>query len=494
MKSEPNIKTLMYVITAAHILTWVVLPSLFEGSLRIDAAEGMTGGPEWQLSYAKHPPLSEWLTSLAWYTGPVRYSALYLISQLFAAGSVFLISRWVLSVFGAVPGLVALCAGLASPFATYTPIQFNHNIAVMPFWALAIITSWSAFNTNKIISWFLFGLVVGFGAWAKYSIFQIVLPIGIVFFAIPEWRRHIFSVGPWVAVLTTLAIIAPHVFDVFSKSASTIRYAINSTYLLPREVAGFSFNMFLNCSILTLFIAIPFVICSGGRAFLKVFRGAFNPSTKSARDLFLTVVTFGPMVVLMASPVFGVRPRPLWITPLFIPLIVWFANLLSKIESVKSHRALIAAGISAAMLVTGYLSTILIPIQNDKPQYSNIDHRRLVKGAQEYWRLNGTGRIFYIVQTERQAAMHAAGSIAFDLPYRVHVFEQAKTKLSPWIRPNDVTRRGVLVIGSPDIPEDFRVNGMPVVKKSTYQLPTVRGRSRAPITFGVVEAQVFNDK
>ena len=163
MKSDPNIKTQMYVITAAHMLLWVMLPSVLEGSLRIDVAEGMTGGPEWQLSYPKHPPLSEWLTALAWYAGPVRYSALYLISQLFAAGSVFLISRWVLSVFGAVPALVALCAGLASPFATYAPIQFNHNIAVMPFWALAIITSWQAFNTNKIFFWFLFGLVVGFG-------------------------------------------------------------------------------------------------------------------------------------------------------------------------------------------------------------------------------------------------------------------------------------------------------------------------------------------
>jgi hypothetical protein len=55
-------------------ITWVLLPLMFEGSIRLDVAEGVVGGPEWQLSYLRHPPLSTWLTGLASMTGPWRYA------------------------------------------------------------------------------------------------------------------------------------------------------------------------------------------------------------------------------------------------------------------------------------------------------------------------------------------------------------------------------------------------------------------------------------
>ena len=491
LKTKSLISKLLYLIPAAHILIWVVLPSMLEGSLRLDAAEGMTGGPEWQLSYPKHPPFSEWLIALAWYTGPIRYSALYLISQLLAAGSIFLIARWLLSIFGAVPALIALCAGLASPFTTYIPVQLNHNIGVMPFWALVIITAWNAFNTNKIFSWLLFGVSVGLGLWAKYSIFHLVAALGVVFFSIPKWRQQIFGAGPWIAALTAIVIIAPHGYDVLVKGSSTFNHAINHVYLTPREVFGFTFNMLLNSTILFLFTSVPFVLCVGFRSFSKALIESIHPDTASPRDWFLFAATFGPIVLLVASPFLGIRPRPLWITPLIIPLVIYFANILSRIENVKIHRALVATGVFSSLLIFGYISTIIVPIQNEKPQYSNLDHRKILRDAQEYWRINGSGRIVYIVQTQRQRAMHTAGSIAFDLPYKVHVFDQASVKMSPWIRPNDVTRRGALVIGSPDIPDDFTVNAMPVVKKATYQAPTIRGRSRLPVTFGVIEAQII---
>ncbi len=53
-------------------LVWVLLPLIFEGSIRLDVAEGVIGGPEWQLSYFRHPPLSTWLTGLASMTGSAR--------------------------------------------------------------------------------------------------------------------------------------------------------------------------------------------------------------------------------------------------------------------------------------------------------------------------------------------------------------------------------------------------------------------------------------
>ena len=54
--------------------------------------------------------------------------------------------------------------GLASPFTTYVPIQVSHNIGLMPFWMLALLTAWSAFEQGGVMAWALFGLAVGLGA------------------------------------------------------------------------------------------------------------------------------------------------------------------------------------------------------------------------------------------------------------------------------------------------------------------------------------------
>ena len=161
--SETFLRKLLLLVPAIHVLVWILLPLCFEGSLRLDAAEGMTGGPEWQLSYPKHPPFSEWLTAIAWYAGPFRYFALYLITQSLAVGAVVIISRWVLKHFDAATALLVLAAGLASPFATYIPIQLNHNIGIIPFWALTLVSAWAAFNTDRILIWAAFGISVGLG-------------------------------------------------------------------------------------------------------------------------------------------------------------------------------------------------------------------------------------------------------------------------------------------------------------------------------------------
>src|SRR5260370_22765211 len=49
------------VFLALHFLVWTALPALLYPNLPLDLIEALTYGREWQLGYAKLPPLPWWL-------------------------------------------------------------------------------------------------------------------------------------------------------------------------------------------------------------------------------------------------------------------------------------------------------------------------------------------------------------------------------------------------------------------------------------------------
>ncbi len=85
--SRPQFALIAVALIAAQALLWIGAALLFAGSVRLDVAEGAVEGPEWRLSYPKHPPFSLWPVGLASSLGPYRYLAVYAIGFGMACGA-----------------------------------------------------------------------------------------------------------------------------------------------------------------------------------------------------------------------------------------------------------------------------------------------------------------------------------------------------------------------------------------------------------------------
>ena len=94
-----------FALVAAQICAWTALGALFEGSIDADVAEGVVDGPEWRLSYLRHPPLSSWLSGVASTTGPWRYFVLFGIALAFGCGAFALVSLFIRRVDGRTAGV-----------------------------------------------------------------------------------------------------------------------------------------------------------------------------------------------------------------------------------------------------------------------------------------------------------------------------------------------------------------------------------------------------
>jgi hypothetical protein len=477
-------------ILILHACFWISLALLMEGSIRLDVAEGIIGGPEWQISYLRHPPFSTWLTGLTWRFGSLRYFALFALGQILMLSGLVVIVRLLRKTDNEQGIWPVALAFLLLPFATYIPFQVNHNLGVTPFWALTLLVAWFAFEHGLKRHWVLFGLVVGLGVWAKYAIFHLVAPLGILFLCVPSWRAQLRTSGPWLATLVGLAIILPHLTDSLTKGASTISFALRAEGgSLPKRLAymgEFAIDALLY-NLLMLAIVCLLLGWSNVRAGVRRF---IDNLPISRFDLFVAIAALGPIVLIMIFAPLGIRPRLLWLTPISMSFVLLWGRIANLAPQPLSLRKLNLWAPATLCLGLIYVIVRLVaPLTSNPPMYPDIDGPGMALMAQEKWNQSQPGPIPYIVSFGNQRGRQAAGSIAFDLPYRVKVLENNSTLDSPWINLEDVKRRGALVISTREIAPDELVAGQAIIAIERRQRP-LRGGLKDPIglIMGIVPA------
>jgi len=468
---------------------WVAMASLLEGSIRLDVAEGVVDGPHWRLSYLRHPPFSSWLTGLATHAGAFRYAAVYAIGLALSCGAFAIVALFMRRRAGDLAGQVALWAGLASPYATYVPLQVNHNIGVMPFWALVLATAWSAFAKRRLTDWALLGAAVGLGLWAKYAILHLMAPLALYYLIAPDWRRRILAPGPWLALATALIIVAPHLADVLANGATTLQFA-SRTEAAPLLARGRWIGEFaLDCALPQ--VAMAFLaVAAGGRG---VMRAAWRPFSDflhaPSLQRYLAIAAFGPVALVSCAALLGVRPHYLWLTPFTLSFAAYWAFAAAQGDRERRSRAWRVFAALSLFAIAAYVGVREgAPVFARRANYVEMDGPALARLAQSYWSERHQGRIPFLVSLGLQHSFQAAGSIAFDLPYRVETLEEGEPRNSPWFDVDALRREGALVVSTAPIARGTEILGATLVHVESFDRPMMRGARSEPIYFGELPA------
>ena len=333
-------------------------------------------GREWLLAYPKHPPLSMWLVDLASRLGSARYLAIYLLGQgLALAGLVA--ATFVLQDEAPAARVLAILIGLATPFMTYMTIQVNHNIGVLPFWGLALAAGYFSFTRGRITHWLLFGGAVGLGMLAKYSILHLAIPLTLLFFAVPEWRRLLATPGPWLAGALAAAIVAPHVVALM-QVPNPLGHALRTFSAGPLSHFAMCLGFLLNAALMLALMGIVAAGAVGFRPLLHQVARSFAGSGRNRLALYLHVALFGPIALIaLAALLFGVRPRFHWLAPIALSSAVWWADKAKAVDEGLLHRPLAIAGALGALLAGSYVAVrLLAPFVAAAPSISRLRRPR----------------------------------------------------------------------------------------------------------------------
>jgi len=472
-------------------IVWIGLPLLLNGSILRDVAEGVADGPNWQLSYLRHPPLSSWLSGIASTLGPFRYATIYTFGWLLASGAFLLLGLFLARNDKPEAGLVALLAGFASPFATYIPLNLNHNITVIFFWSLSFGVAWRAFTRGGLGDWLSFGAAVGAGLWAKYALLHLILPLVILFWLVPEWRRQVAKPGPWLAILVCLAIIAPHLADVVSKGATTLQYAVKAT---PVPLGGRAIRLIvfvLNCAQAQIGMALIAMAFGGGAVLGKAWRQIRDWRAASRFEQFLGVAAFGPVAIVLFATVLGAEPQFLWQTPFSIGFAAFWGHAAANAGTAQHTRRLfqVFAAFACLFVITFTGMRELTPLVTRHPHNQDMNGPALAALAQHYWAERHAGPIPFMVSLNHPQGFQAAESIAFDLPYRVETLIEGDPTNSPWLDLTPLKRNGALVVMTAPPPAGTAILGVPIENIETFARPMLRSAYPPPILFGELRGQ-----
>ena len=333
----------------------------------------------------------------------------------------------------------------------------------LPFWALTGLFFWRAIVRQRNTDWMLAGLFLAGAFWSKYAAFALAATLGLILLLDPFARRAWRTPGPYVMAAVFAIVIAPNVWWLVNNDFMPFHYVDDRAagaarwyqYLLfPLRWTGGQLAYLLPALILLALLYWP-------RRPVKAETAgdgtAFNRS-------YVAALALGPFAVTtIVAAVLGRQPLAMWGYPLwsFLPLAVlmlWPPAL----EPAQLRRF---AGAALAVLIAfpvGFaVAELGEPLLRDRHKATQFPGRLLAETITRQWREKtgtpltyvGGARVIVAARGGPREALgagqFAANNVAVYSPDRPHVIVNGELRLSPWIDPADLDRRGAVLLWQP---------------------------------------------
>lgn len=438
-------------VVALQFSVWTTLPSLLYKALPLDGVEALIYGREWQLGYAKLPPLPWWAAEAVYRILPYD-AAYYALSQVFIAATLAIVWWTSRRVVGPLGGLAAVLIIGGFDYFHSASTSFNHDVAQLPFWALAGYALHAALRGGRHRDWALLGIALGGALWAKYFVIVLALPIVLFVILDRDARANLKRPGPWIAVAVGFLVILPHLiwlvqhnfvpFEYIDRRASPSRGLLDHVVRPTQFVIG-QFGYLVS----PLLIAAPLVYFSFRTPAVVSNKSATPRCVDSFDRRIVTLLAFGPaLTMVVLSAVTGRGTIPLWGYPLWLYLGLWLAMTYKDAVSPRSLAwmtgcwtvVLMASAVIIAIFVSGGFGLSYVGRSYEFPG------PRLAAEIEHRYRAAAGHVPPYVI-----GPLIEAGNISRYLPNRPRVVLDADFSRAPWIDQADLRAKGALLIWNP---------------------------------------------
>lgn len=477
----------MLIAALLYVLAWSLLMPLLSSSLPLDVVESIAWGREWQWGYYKHPPLAPWVLYVFYRlfgsVGP------FLLSQLCIALTLWLVWLTGRRLMAPERALLGTLLTMGVVYYTRPALEFNHNIAQMPVWAALGYGLLRALQEDKLRHWVLLGLYAGLGLLTKYSVSIALAVLGLYLLATP-YRRVLRGAGPWLAVLTMLAVLAPHFYWLWQSDWLPMAYTSSraeTTARFPR-LAAFHFfaTQLLN------HVPLLLIVCWGWWRVRKTQTTLWTWQLHCREPAYLLALALGSgLLVLALGLATGMRLRDMWGVPMWA-----FSGLLAAALLPQDWLSALRPRLLSALLLWLVLISLLSGLfltygaqWRQRPARTDWPAAALAQQARQTWadlagaqcRLDSVAGFYWL-----------AGLVTTQPPLDASVLIAGDARYAPWITLQRLRQHGALWLWQAEDDGLQPVAPVPLdqldgdrgmrVQQGVWQLPWDYNAQAAPLT------------
>src|SRR5438105_7445275 len=433
-------------LCAAQVLLWGLAFGLSYKAPEIDSAEQFVWSFSLENCYWKHPPLPSWImhalilvfgTSVALPFVATQASIVIALALSWRLGCEFMSARR------------SLIAMLLTSLVSYHNIGgdcFNHNSALLPFQAAALLMFYRATRHGQLHQWALAGLFGGLALLVKYVALWPLVGM-LVYFALDRslhTRRQLAGLALAMAVVSVMLL--PHAIWLHGTGFLPFRYARSVAQALPGlGPTLWSVAAFLSTQALRL---IPFVAGAGyllrRRSGTLQFEFAVHRRPARRDMLFLWVASLAPLLFTLATALLSdTELQSRWGANAFL-LSGWLVMACSSRADTPQmlRRALGFTALAHLLLCLGLTlsKTVLAEHLNVRTR-ANFPGAVLARHAAETWKQHSDAPLRIVVSD-----IWLGGNIIANSENRVAVLIDGHYIKSPWVREQSVRECGALVL------------------------------------------------
>src|ERR1700742_3937767 len=226
--SDPATATWLVVAFAAlHAVIWTAILVNLKAAqdIHMDVAEAYAWGQKFLLGYGKHPPLSGWIAGVWFMLFPVANWSTYALAM--ATVGCGLVICWLIAVrvVDRRRAFFVVVMLALYPIFNFKGFKYNPDLLQLVTLPLMVLAYLNAFEKKTARAGLWLGLAGALALMTKYWELTMIGAIGVAALLHPQRLAFLRSPAPWVAIVTLLVAMAPHLWWLKQVDFAPLTYA-----------------------------------------------------------------------------------------------------------------------------------------------------------------------------------------------------------------------------------------------------------------------------
>src|SRR5580692_8275841 len=213
LASDPEASLRLVIgFATVHAVLWTMILINLKAAqdVHMDVAEAYAWGQKFLLGYGKHPPLSGWVAGV-WFTMfPVANWSTYALAM--ATLGCGLVICWLIAlrVVDRRRAFFMVVMLALYPIFNFKGFKYNPDLLQLVTLPLAVLAYLHAFEKRSARAGLWLGLAGALALMTKYWVLTMIGAIGVAALMHPDRWLFLRSPAPWVAIVTLIVAMIPH--------------------------------------------------------------------------------------------------------------------------------------------------------------------------------------------------------------------------------------------------------------------------------------------